>query len=579
MPTSVVFDDSQISYTYDSLDRVISKNVNDLYTINYGYKHYGKRTTNIIENYSINNNTYKYLYDTNGNIIKVYYNNNLINEYEYDIDSQLTKEIDHSNNKYIEYIYNGSGNMVSKCEKNLLNDNIISQHTLTYTNTNWEDQLTNYDGETITYDSIGNVIGVGNVTLSWKNGKELASYINLDNSTSAVYQYNLDGIRISKNVNNVETKYYLDGNNIVMEKTGNQIIYFLYDLDGIIGMNYNGNNYFYLKNRSNDIIGLVDEQGIIVASYTYDSWGNILSIKDSNNNNITDASNVAIINPFRYRSYYYDRESNLYYLNTRYYNAKWGKFISPDSVIGANQDILANNLYLYVSNNPVNGLDSNGNILLTLIVVGIILSATKKSKKNKKKQKATKAKSKNNNNNKNIIKGTVSYDKKKAIPIVNSVARTAYIDYSKESGIHTTSPIVNSDGPLGVDFEFNPANIFDSTISLSLSTSFGTITKTNGFYDNSIQFQSNWRNKGNKRKRNSYKFGKDKISYYAEAGTDFFASKDVYNYDYDRLTVSKIMIALTILAPEVVGSLGRVKLINMGDKAIPAVIRYASALG
>ena len=385
MPTSVVFDDSQISYTYDSLDRVISKNVNDLYTINYGYKHYGKRTTNIIENYSINNNTYKYLYDTNGNIIKVYYNNNLINEYEYDIDSQLTKEIDHSNNKYIEYIYNGSGNMVSKCEKNLLNDNIISQHTLTYTNTNWEDQLTNYDGETITYDSIGNVIGVGNVTLSWKNGKELASYINLDNSTSAVYQYNLDGIRISKNVNNVETKYYLDGNNIVMEKTGNQIIYFLYDLDGIIGMNYNGNNYFYLKNRSNDIIGLVDEQGIIVASYTYDSWGNILSIKDSNNNNITDASNVAIINPFRYRSYYYDRESNLYYLNTRYYNAKWGKFISPDSVIGANQDILANNLYLYVSNNPVNGLDSNGNILLTLIVVGIILSATKKSKKNKKK--------------------------------------------------------------------------------------------------------------------------------------------------------------------------------------------------
>ena len=579
MPTSVVFDDSQISYTYDSLDRVISKNVNDLYTINYGYKHYGKRTTNIIENYSINNNTYKYLYDTNGNIIKVYYNNNLINEYEYDIDSQLTKEIDHSNNKYIEYIYNGSGNMVSKCEKNLLNDNIISQHTLTYTNTNWEDQLTNYDGETITYDSIGNVIGVGNVTLSWKNGKELASYINLDNSTSAVYQYNLDGIRISKNVNNVETKYYLDGNNIVMEKTGNQIIYFLYDLDGIIGMNYNGNNYFYLKNRSNDIIGLVDEQGIIVASYTYDSWGNILSIKDSNNNNITDASNVAIINPFRYRSYYYDRESNLYYLNTRYYNAKWGKFISPDSVIGANQDILANNLYLYVSNNPVNGLDSNGNILLTLIVVGIILSATKKSKKNKKKQKATKAKSKNNNNNKNIIKGTVSYDKKKAIPIVNSVARTAYIDYSKESGIHTTSPIVNSDGPLGVDFEFNPANIFDSTISLSLSTSFGTITKTNGFYDNSIQFQSNWRNKGNKRKRNSYKFGKDKISYYAEAGTDFFASKDVYNYDYDRLTVSKIMIALTILAPEVVGSLGQVKLINMGDKAIPAVIRYASALG
>ena len=579
MPTSVVFDDSQISYTYDSLDRVISKNVNDLYTINYGYKHYGKRTTNIIENYSINNNTYKYLYDTNGNIIKVYYNNNLINEYEYDIDSQLTKEIDHSNNKYIEYIYNGSGNMVSKCEKNLLNDNIISQHTLTYTNTNWEDQLTNYDGETITYDSIGNVIGVGNVTLSWKNGKELASYINLDNSTSAVYQYNLDGIRISKNVNNVETKYYLDGNNIVMEKTGNQIIYFLYDLDGIIGMNYNGNNYFYLKNRSNDIIGLVDEQGIIVASYTYDSWGNILSIKDSNNNNITDASNVAIINPFRYRSYYYDRESNLYYLNTRYYNAKWGKFISPDSVIGANQDILANNLYLYVSNNPVNGLDSNGNILLTLIVVGIILSATKKSKKNKKKQKATKAKSKNNNNNKNIIKGTVSYDKKKAIPIVNSVARTAYIDYSKESGIHTTSPIVNSDGPLGVDFEFNPANIFDSTISLSLSTSFGTITKTNGFYDNSIQFQSNWRNKGNKRKRNSYKFGKDKISYYAEAGTDFFASKDVYNYDYDRLTVSKIMIALTILAPEVVGSLGQVKLINMGDKAVPAVIRYASALG
>lgn len=147
----------------------------------------------------------------------------------------------------------------------------------------------------------------------------------------------------------------------------------VYDLTGIVGLEYNNNKYYYVKNLEDDIIGIVNSNNERIVNYEYDSWGKLLCVKDNNGNVITDNNHIGIINPFRYRSYYYDNETGLYYLNSRYYNPEWKRFISADGIIGSNQDLNSYNLYAYCSNNPINHFDDNG--------------SKKKKKKSKKKKK------------------------------------------------------------------------------------------------------------------------------------------------------------------------------------------------
>ena len=143
------------------------------------------------------------------------------------------------------------------------------------------------------------------------------------------------------------------------------MIYYIYnDIDNLVGFKYNNDLYYYQKNAQEDIIGILDSSYNVVAKYEYDSWGSITSVVDENGNDISsNFSHIGNINPFRYRSYYYDVETRLYYLNSRYYNPNWGRFVNPDGIGGANNDILSQNLYAYVSNNPINNCDPIGTFL------------------------------------------------------------------------------------------------------------------------------------------------------------------------------------------------------------------------
>ena len=163
----------------------------------------------------------------------------------------------------------------------------------------------------------------------------------------------------------------LENSNILFEKTGNDMIYYLRDSNSkLIGLELNGTTYYYLKNLQGDIVGIIDAENNLIASYTYDSWGNIISIKDSNGLDITEENHIALKNPFRYRSYYYDSDTKLYYLNSRYYNPKWGRFINADGIINAECRMNGYNLYTYVLNNPVKYADKSGKIALETGVMG-----------------------------------------------------------------------------------------------------------------------------------------------------------------------------------------------------------------
>ncbi len=351
--TKVKLDDKEMNYSYDELGRITGRDIG-AYQTKYHYLSNGNRTTSLIKKVLNNNDEYEYKYDKLYNITDIYHNQQLIKHYEYDIYNQLKKEENYDTNKTIEYTYDNSGNIVEVKENSIT-------HTYVYGNSNWEDQLTKYDTESIIYDEIGNPIKIGeNKTLEWINGRTLKSYKDSSKNIDVSYTYDVDGIRTSKIVNGVETKYYLENDDIIYEQRGDYVIYYLYDLTGIVGLEYNGNRYYYKKNLQEDIIGIINSNNQQIVTYEYDSWGKVLSIKDSNGNIIEDTNHIGIINPFRYRSYYYDNETGLYYLNSRYYHPEWKRFINADEILGANQDLNSYNLYAYCSNNPIIQSDPSG---------------------------------------------------------------------------------------------------------------------------------------------------------------------------------------------------------------------------
>lgn len=364
--TEINYDNSSAtySYEYDSLGRQLKKTINNTFQINYEYLKRGKRTTNLLHSIEFNNNKYEYAYDELNNFKEVMLNNQLYKKYYYDRYEQLIKEEDYIIRESKEYTYDTLGNIIKIETKDLDSNILIESKDYQYNNQNWKDQLTNYDGNNIQYDSVGNPTSIGNnITLSWINGRMLNSYTDSSKNMVINYKYNEDGIRREKEINGEKIEYLLEDEKIIYEKRGNTIIHYMYDLTGVSGLEYNNNKYHFLKNGSNDVIGITNGNEVVV-NYEYDSWGKLLSIKDGNGNIITDSSNIGVINPFRYRSYYYDTESELYYLNSRYYNPTWGRFINADGILGANDDINSYNLYAYVSNNPINKVDPDGNFAL-----------------------------------------------------------------------------------------------------------------------------------------------------------------------------------------------------------------------
>ncbi|NLE05802.1 MAG: RHS repeat-associated core domain-containing protein, partial [Crenarchaeota archaeon] len=225
-------------------------------------------------------------------------------------------------------------------------------------------------------------VGYG-VTLEW-SGRQLTKYNYSDDGLDEVYTYtyNADGIRTSKNVSGALHKYNLSGSTIVSEETPVYVIVYIYDeLGSPIGMKYRKHtdaqnvfsHYFFEKNLQGDIVAIYNEKGTKIASYTYDAWCVCVATYTPGTSS-TDRI-AAIINPIRYRGYYLDVETDLYYLQSRYYNPNWGRFLNADGVIsGVGGNISGNNMFAYCFNNPISMIDANGHwpkwVSGTLNVVG-----------------------------------------------------------------------------------------------------------------------------------------------------------------------------------------------------------------
>ncbi len=294
--------------------------------------------------------TLEYSYDANANIKTIKSGTSELASYEYDGLNRLKRE-NIAGEKTVEYHYDSAGNLTSKEEYAYTTGDLDTPRTTkayVYASGTWGDRLTSYNGESIVYNAAGYPTSYRGSALTWSNG-------NLTKFGATTFSYNDAGIRIKKGT----TEYFVKGNQILAEKRGSTVIHYYYDDSGVAGFEYNGQKYYYRKNLQGDIVEIYDSCGNRRCVYQYDAWGNLLS---------QESSELQKINPFRYRGYYYDAETGLYYLNSRYYDPETGRFISPDDV-----DVLSDtltqpnglNLYAYCYNNPVMMTDPDGAFTLT----------------------------------------------------------------------------------------------------------------------------------------------------------------------------------------------------------------------
>lgn len=225
-----------VTYAYDSLDLngISHDGFNQLKTayintdkpiiMNYTY-HRSDRgnafATAKLETEAIDGVTYRYEYDSFGNITDIFRKNGdtekHIYYYEYDSLNQLTYAADYERNKIYTYLYDAGGNINAETISDT-SANGIPYNTkcidYSYDDPNWTDKLTSYDGQTITYDEIGNPLTYRDgIAMTWKNGRQLASLQKGENSVN--YNYDSSNVRISKNVNGTDYTYAYVGGKLI----------------------------------------------------------------------------------------------------------------------------------------------------------------------------------------------------------------------------------------------------------------------------------------------------------------------------------------------------------------------------
>ena len=267
--TSTLISGARRSTVYDSLNRETSTTVGSLSRSVSYLNVSGSRTTTLPAgvNYAQGSTTLPntaYTYDNNGNIASMSVGG-VTYTYTYDSLNQL-KTVSTSNNSYSAiFYYDNGGNITSKTVNGVTT-------AYGYGDTNWKDKLTSYDGQSITYDAIGNPLSYRDMTMSW-TGRQLNRVTDSYGITHS-YTYNSDGIRTKKVSTGFTTNYFLNGSTVLAEQQYDKTIWYIYGSSGeILGFVCNGTPYYYLKNQQGDVIKVVNASMNVVASYTYDAWG------------------------------------------------------------------------------------------------------------------------------------------------------------------------------------------------------------------------------------------------------------------------------------------------------------------
>ena len=374
-PTSVTDENGgSRSYTYDNFGRVSTLTTkhgsNTVTTQTYTYKaNTNGAPTNQISSVTVKDGNgnqryvYTYTYDQNGNITGINTTTKVGDQetthttsYAYDSANQLIREDNQQANTTTVWTYDNAGNILTRMVYPY--DNVTTdegtQTNYHYTDTQWGDLLKSYNSRPIIRDEIGNPTNDLFWSYTWQHGRQLASLTNRRTLEEWQFTYNADGLRTKRTNGSRTYNYTYLGSQLTHMTVAGHTLYFSYDAAGTpLTLTYDGVTYYYVTNLQGDVVAILNSSGVEVVTYAYDAWGNRISP------DVAEGT-LGFYNPLRYRGYVYDPETELYYLQSRYYNPEMGRFINTDGFASTGQGVLGNNMFAYCGNNPVCRKDITG---------------------------------------------------------------------------------------------------------------------------------------------------------------------------------------------------------------------------
>ncbi|MEM5816411.1 MAG: RHS repeat-associated core domain-containing protein [Desulfitobacterium hafniense] len=239
--------------------------------------------------------------------------------------------------------------------------NLLNPHGHSYTVNN-ANEINGF-----TYDKAGNLRQDNKYNYEWNGQGQLTTVKNKSTgSVIASYTYHPEGLRKSKTTGGVTYNYHYDGDNLIRITSNNATVYAFTWANGkpVSLTDSTGTSYYYVTNYRGDVVRIVDAGGNSVADYSYDPWG-IVTV---------GGSSAVKDQPIRYASYVQDGETNLYYLQARYYDPDNARFVSRDPHGGTLTNPLSQNVYAYGNGDPVNNVDPDGRMAGALALGGSIAS-------------------------------------------------------------------------------------------------------------------------------------------------------------------------------------------------------------
>ena len=345
------------TYTYDSNGRISSMTYRDngsggsiLESFAYTYKTNSNdiekvtHINNMPESGEKINETRQYVYDDHGNLTQSTKTDHLssdaetVSKYTYDpVGNRLTET---AGNDVTSYTYNG----LNQLKATSVNGTVTKEYSYDEKgNLIQEDDLINDQSKVIRYAVTGEMT-------SYVEQNETAELLKQEN----VYDHN--GQRISRTQSGTTRNYYYDRGVAVFTVDGTSLSGAnVLDAEGDAIGTYRGSVYYnYLKDGQASTTNLIKEDGTLAAAYDYSDFGETTEITGS-----------SLDNQICYTGGNYDKETDLYYLNARYYDPEIGRFISQDSYRGELDDPGQWHLYAYCANNPINYVDPSGHAKVT----------------------------------------------------------------------------------------------------------------------------------------------------------------------------------------------------------------------
>jgi RHS repeat-associated protein len=327
-----------VSYTYDNGGRRTSTTVAGQPSNCYTYDN-ADRLTGVgqASTCPASTNTTSFTYDNANRRSKMTLSNGIVLTYGFDNDSRINSmsyQLGTAQIGSLTYQYDAGGRRTQVGGSLAATGFPAAASSAAYDVNN---ELTMWNGTTLTYDNNGNIQNDGTNIYTWNGRNQLIS------RGSTTFQYDSYGRRT---LNAVGKTLLYDGSDVAQELTGNTVAAnrVVGGIDELFGRTDSTGTYTPITDTLGSVLALANSSGTIVTQYSYDPFGGTATADTPNSNS----------------SQYTGRENDnngLYYYRARYYSPSMHRFVSQDPLGFAGG---SSNLYAYADNAPTNLRDPSG---------------------------------------------------------------------------------------------------------------------------------------------------------------------------------------------------------------------------